>query len=272
MTEDELSNAGIRVEIEDPVAVVTIDRPARLNALTFATIRGLRVVAERLTADSRVVGIVITGAGRAFSAGLDAEDLSRATTDGAPTDLYDPSSPPALFSYLLSTPKPVIAAVNGVAAGGGFVLAMMCDLRFAADDASFTTVFAKRGLIAEHGTSWLLPRLVGTGRGLDLLWSGRRFDAAEALRLGFVERVMPKSELLGAARAYVVELAATVSPRSIAVMKAQVYRGLSMTFPDAMLDAYREMDRALPTPHAKEGVQSLLEKRPPRFPRWTGKD
>ena len=131
---------------------------------------------------------------------------------------------PALFGYLLRVPKPVIAAVNGVAAGGGFVLAMMSDLRFASAEATFTTAFSKRGLIAEHGTSWLLPRMVGTSRALDLLWSSRRFDAAEALRIGLVDRVVEPAQLMESACAYLRDLAANVSPRSIAVMKSQIYR------------------------------------------------
>ncbi len=172
-------------------------QPARKHECVspFEMVADIRRAVDRAAADENAVGIIITGTGRAFSAGLDTTDLARSTSGTAHSDI-ESSTPtddlPALFSYLLRIPKPVIAAVNGVAAGGGFVLAMMCDLRFASESASFTTVFSKRGLIAEHGTSYLLPRLVGTSRALDLLWSSRRFDAAEALRIGFVDRVVPE--------------------------------------------------------------------------------
>ncbi len=259
-------------EIEDSVALIRLNRPEKLNAFTFAMIDEIRSSVERAASDQRVVGIVITGTGRAFSAGLDAGDLQRSTREGAlePGPGASPEELPALFSYLLRVSKPIIAAVNGVAAGGGFVLAMMSDLRFASDAASFTTVFSKRGLIAEHGTSWLLPRMVGVSRALDLLWSSRRIDAREAFRVGLVDRVCEPARLLDEARAYIRDLAANVSPRSIAVIKSQVYRHLSEGLAPAIHDADRLMKQALEHPDAKEGVASLLEKRPPRFERWHG--
>ncbi|HKN00885.1 MAG TPA: enoyl-CoA hydratase-related protein [Candidatus Binataceae bacterium] len=264
--------SNVVTEIEDSVAIVRLDRPEKLNAFTFTMIEEIRSAVERAAAADRVVAIVITGTGRAFSAGLDAGDLQRSTRGGVPEADSSVSSDelPALFSYLLRVSKPVIAAVNGVAAGGGFVLAMMCDLRFAAEGASFTTVFSKRGLIAEHGTSWLLPRMIGVSRALDLLWSSRRVDAQEALRIGLVDRVVPAEKLLDEVRAYVRELAANVSPHAIAVIKSQVYRHLSEALAPAARDADALMKQALAHPDAKEGVASLLEKRPPRFERWHG--
>ena len=212
-------------EIDPPVAVVRLDRPDKLNVFTFRMVGDLRNAVDRAANDPGVFGIVITGAGRAFCAGLDAGDLTRSAAGTAPAaDALDEGELPALFSYLLRVPKPVIAAVNGVAAGGGMVLAMACDLRFGAETASFTTAFSRRGLVAEHLTSWLLPRQVGTSAALDLLWSSRRIDADEAFRLGFLDRVVAGEELMEAAAAYLRELAASVSPRSVAVMKEQVYR------------------------------------------------
>jgi len=259
-------------EIDDPVAIIRLNRPEKLNAFTFTMIEEIRSAIERAASDDRVVGIVLTGTGRAFSAGLDAGDLKRSTREGAPGPKGEVSAEelPALFSFILRVSKPVIAAVNGVTAGGGFVLAMMCDLRFASESASFTTVFSKRGLIAEHGTSWLLPRIVGVSRALDLLWSSRRIDAAEALRVGLVDRVISPDKLVDEAKAYVRDLAANVSPRSIAVIKSQVYRHLSEGMAPAIRDADLLMKQALEHPDAKEGVESLLEKRPPRFQRWHG--
>jgi enoyl-CoA hydratase/carnithine racemase len=265
---------NVVVDFEDSLAIVRLNRPERMNAFTYRMIADIRAAVDRAGADENVVGIIVTGTGRAFSAGLDTTDLARSTSGSANEDIDNSSARnddlPALFSYLLRVSKPIIAAINGVAAGGGFVLAMMCDLRFAADSASFTTAFSKRGLIAEHGTSYLLPRLVGTGRALDLLWSARRFDSAEALRIGFVDRVVPADRLLDEARAYIRDLAANVSPRSLAVIKAEVYGHLSLGMEAALRHADKIMRDSLTHPDATEGVASFVERRPPRFQRWKG--
>ncbi|HEY6420808.1 MAG TPA: enoyl-CoA hydratase-related protein [Candidatus Binataceae bacterium] len=275
--------ANVLLEVSDSVAVVRLDRPQKLNAFTFRMIAEIREAVERAACDESVVGIVVTGTGRAFSAGLDTSDLALSAAGARPgsaskTATSAERSPdrapdgelPALFSYLLQIPKPVIAAVNGVAAGGGFVLAMMCDLRFAAEGASFTTAFSKRGLIAEHGTSWILPRLVGVSRALDLLWSSRRFDATEAMRLGFVDRVVGGDRVVDEACTYLRDLAANVSPRSLAVIKEQIYRHLSQEMAPAIRESEQMMNQALAHPDAAEGVASFLERRAPRFKRWTG--
>jgi enoyl-CoA hydratase/carnithine racemase len=266
------SQREIVYDLEGAVARVRLNRPEKLNAFTFAMIDALREAVGRAAADERAAAIVITGTGRAFSAGLDLADLARSTREGLPASSGspEPDELPALFGYLLQVPKPVIAAVNGVAAGGGFLLAMMCDLRFAAAGASFTTAFSRRGLIAEHGTSWILPRLIGTSRVLDLLWSSRRIDAAEALRVGLVDRVVPEGRLLEEVDLYAGDLAANVSGRSLAVIKSQVYRGLSWPLEEACRDADRRMREALAHPDAKEGAASFAERRPPRFARWRG--
>jgi enoyl-CoA hydratase/carnithine racemase len=259
-------------EIEDSIALVRLNRPEKLNAFTFEMIAAIRAAIDRAAGDERAVAIVITGTGPAFSAGLDTGDLKRSASGATPEEpeTGDADELPALFGYLLRIPKPVIAAINGVAAGGGFVLAMMCDLRFASDDSSFTTAFSKRGLIAEHGTSWLLPRLVGTSSALDLLWSARRIDSDEALRIGFVDRVVPRARLLDEVRAYVRELAANVSPRSLAVIKSQIYRHWSLSMESALDDADQLMKQALGHPDAAEGVASFIERRSPRFQRYKG--
>lgn len=262
--------SNVVYELTDCAAIVRLNRPEKLNAFTLKMIDEIRAAVERAAADERAVGIIITGNGRGFSAGLDAADLARSASSGKSGSSTPPDELPALFSFLLRIPKPVIAAVNGVAAGGGFVLAMMCDLRFASADASFTTVFSKRGLIAEHGTSWLLPRMLGTSRALDLLWSSRRVDSAEALRIGLVDRVVPPERLLDETRAYIGDLAANVSPRSLAVMKSQIYRHWSLALEPAARDADALMSDALKHPDATEGVMSFVERRPPRFARLKG--
>lgn len=265
--------SNIAYEVEDAIAVVRLDRPEKLNAFTLQMIREIRTAVDRAADDERVTGIIITGTGRAFSAGLDTGDLARLAETGAlPSGPVDTRAeePPALFSYLRRIPKPTIAAVNGVAAGGGFLLAMMCDLRFVAEDASFTTAFSKRGLIAENGISWVLPRLVGPNRALDLLWSARRIDAQEAYRVGFADRLVTRERLLDEAKAYIRDLATNVSPYSVAVMKAQVYQDLSLPFDAACKEAYRLICEGLRHPDVKEGVASFLENRPPRFARGKG--
>ncbi len=269
-TPDEL----VTLDIDDPVAVVTLRRPDKLNAFTHPMLRALEQAVADAAADRRVVGIVITAEGRGFSAGLDADALAAASAAASAGDDEGGSTPPpsgdhrpGLFSYLLETPKPIIAAVNGVAAGGGFVLAAKCDLRFAAESASFVTVFSKRGLIAEHGLSYLLPRQVGLGDALDLLWSSRRLDAAEAKQLGFVQRVVGDGELLDAACDYVRTLAAEVSPASLADTKRLLYAHAGTSIDTAFEEADVATYEALERPDATEGVASLLERRAPDFDR-----
>ena len=263
----------VRYQIDDPVALITLCRPEQLNALTYPMLAAFRAAVRRAEADPAVVGIVVTGDGRGFCAGLDADVLKQTTAPGAARARDADGSTgevPGLFTYLLAVGKPVIAAVNGPAAGGGFVLAVMCDVRFASEAASFTTVFSKRGLIAEHGTSWILPRLLGAGRALDLLWSSRKVEAAEALRIGLVEDVVPAADLLARARRYIVELAEVASPGSLRDTKRLVYAHLGVGYPEALAEADRVQWEAIARPDAGEGAASLLERRPPRFERLGG--
>ncbi len=259
----------IELEIEDPVALIRLNRPDKLNAFTYHTLAEIRSAIDAAAADVRVVGIVITGNGRGFSAGLDSQVLADVTSRDAPPENSAPDSDelPGLFSYLLQVPKPVIAAVNGVAAGGGLILALMSDLRIASSAASFTTVFLKRGLISEHGSSWLLPRLVGVSRALDLLWMSDRIDAQTALDMGLVDRVVAPDDLLGAARDYIQRLAATSPPAAIAETKRLVYRHLGTGYEQALREAEVSQNRFVTAPDAAEGARALMEKRQPRFAR-----
>jgi enoyl-CoA hydratase/carnithine racemase len=261
----------ILVEVADPVATIRLNRPDKLNALTYPMLAELRRAIDAAAANPAVVGIVITGNGRGFCSGLDAAVLAQTTRGETPGGRGAESDEiPGLFTYLLAVPKPVIAAVNGVAAGGGFVLAAMCDLRIASSAASFTSIFTKRGLVAEHGTTWIVPRLVGVGRALDLLWTSRKLDAAEALRIGLVEYVVPAEQLESAATQYVKTLAETVSPATLADTKRMVYAHASMAYPDALRDVNEVQWRAVVRPDAIEGAKALLEKRTPRFARLGG--
>jgi enoyl-CoA hydratase/carnithine racemase len=260
--------SDIELEIDDPVALIHLNRPEKLNAFTHHTLREIRRAIDAAAADPRVVGIVITGNGRAFSAGLDLQVLTEINAQqAAPERAETPDALPGIFSYLLEVPKPVIAAVNGVAAGGGLILALMSDLRFASSEATFTTVFLKRGLIAEHGSSWLLPRLTGVSRALDLLWMSERIDAEEALAVGLVDRVTEPNALIDTACDYVSRLAATVPPAAMAETKRLVYRHLGTGYREALREAEQSQNRFVVSADAIEGARSFLEKRPPRFAR-----
>ncbi|SEB64806.1 Enoyl-CoA hydratase/carnithine racemase [Rhodococcus koreensis] len=254
-------------EVTDPVALITINRPKQRNAFRGQTMHELRHAVESAVADERVVGIVATGAGEGFCVGLDAANLVQAVKNGprSTSEATVGSEAPALFSYLRDVPKPVIAAVNGTCAGGGFVLAIMADLRFVAKSAAFHTVFSKRGLIAEHGTSWLLPRLIGVGRALDLLWSSRRVDAAEAASIGLADRVVDDDDLVDTAVSYIRDLAKSASPRSLSVSKELVYNHLDREWHEAAVDADVAMQNSVRSADFAECVASFVEHRPPRF-------
>lgn len=228
-----------------------------------------------------MVGIVLTGAGRGFSAGADigglqstasgerrdAEDLSIFDADPGNKAMGDNFK--VTFSYLLSISKPLIAAVNGPCAGLGFVWAALCDMRFVERQAKFTTAFVNRGLIAEHGSSWILPRLIGPARALDILWSGRKFTGDEAERLGLADRLCEEGESRGQAEDYIKMLAETAAPQSIKTIKAQVYRHLNMELGDAMRESNEWMAASLNADDFKEGVNSFVERRAPNFKRVT---
>ncbi len=269
----------IQYEVNDPVAVITLNRPEALNAITRRMQAELKHALAEAEADAAVVGIVLTGAGRGFCAGADIGGLQATASgqSGTPEDLsqYDaqPGNPDmgpnfqVTFSYLLSIRKPLIAAVNGACAGLGFVFACLCDMRFVERQAKFTSAFVNRGLIAEHGSSWILPRLLGASRALDLLWSGRKFTGEEAQQIGLADRLCETGEAKQQAIDYIKMLAATAAPESIKVVKAQVYRHLNMQLEEAMNETNEWMAASLKREDFKEGVDSYVEGRPPNFKR-----
>ena len=189
-------------------------------------------------------------------------DALAALSGGEGPELADPRRPQ---TFPLSVRKPIIAAINGACAGIGLVQALMCDIRFAVGGAKFTTAFARRGLVAEHGISWLLPRLVGHAHALDLLLSGRVFLAEEAERLGVVNAAVPAGEVRDRAVDYARDLAESCSPTSMAEMKEQVYLDMRRGLDEALEDADRRMTASFGRPDFGEGVQSFVERRPPRF-------
>jgi len=268
-----MSQAEVLSSVAGGIATVTLNRPDKLNAWTPQMEGELRAAMGAADADAAVRAIVLTGAGRGFCAGADMNVLAaiqggaRAATPQAapPHDMDRRADYQVRYGYFPSLSKPVIGAINGPCAGLGLVVALYCDLRFAADSAIFTTAFARRGLIAEHGISWMLPRLVGQTRALDLLLSARKVDAAEAYRIGLVDRVCPTDKLMDETLAYARDLAASVSPRSMAVIKRQLWETPFQTLAEATAVANHEMRASFASEDFKEGVAHFIEKRAPRF-------
>ncbi|HVV08169.1 enoyl-CoA hydratase-related protein [Amycolatopsis sp.] len=245
---------------DDGVAVITLNRPERRNGWNPELEARYFEILEVADADPRVRAAVLTGAGKAFCPGVDSARLDKLAGQGL--DVSGRRSPVRPWAFR----KPLIAAINGACAGMGLVQALLCDVRFAARGARFTTAFARRGLAGEFGITWLLPRLVGLERASDLLLSARVFDADEARELGMVSRVTEPGDLLPAARAYAADIAANCSPVSLALIRHQLRADLRNDFAEALGAAYRAMDVAASGPDFREGMDSFLAKRPPRFP------
>jgi len=278
-----MSYETILYDVDNYVATITLNRPDRMNAITKQLEDELLLAMQTAEQSDDVRAIIVTGAGRAFCAGADLSNLSAAAeTDWSTVDLAEfrkellPTRPredalddfQKTYSYFPAIGKPIIGAINGAAVGMGFVLPLFCDIRIASDKARFGTAFAQRGLIAEHGVSWILPRLVGVSHALDLLYSARLIDAPEALRMGLVSRVVPHDDLLDYVREYATLLATTVSPRSLRVIKKQVYGAMFCGLGEAIETANDEMILSFQCEDFKEGVAHFVEKRPPKF---TGK-
>jgi enoyl-CoA hydratase/carnithine racemase len=269
----------ILYRVEDPVAIITMNRPERLNAFTRTMLAEIRHAVAAAERDPRVVGIILTGAGRGFCAGMDMAALDEISASASLDGAEDPALAAApgdvamgpdfsiAYTYLLAVRKPVLAAVNGPCAGLGFCFAVLCDMRFVERQAKFSTAFAGRGLVAEHGVSWLLPRLIGASRSLDILWSARRFDGEEADKMGLADRLCETGTAVEQAREYIVNLSKSVSPASMMIIKQQVYRHLMVTLGPAMEETNRLMEESLGRPDFREGVRSFLEQREPAFKR-----
>lgn len=274
-----MANQETSYSVADRVATITLNRPDKLNAWTATMEQEVRAAMYEAERDPNVRVIVLTGAGRGFCAGADMsllndiaqqgiaartqEHFLRNTGNGQRENVRPDFQ--KKYSYFPSLQKPVIAAVNGPAVGLGFIISLYCDLRFASDAARFGTAFAKRGLIAEYGLAWLLPRLIGPANALDMLFSARLVDAAEALRMGLVNQVFPQAGFMDSVYAYAKDLAYNVSPRSMRVIKDQVYNAIFQTLAEAFETAEKEMVQSLQCEDFKEGVAHFLEKRAAAF-------
>ncbi len=242
----------VLLENRDGIGLVTLNRPERLNAWTGELENRYFDRLDECAADPDVKVIVVTGAGRGFCAGADMDMLQGIGAGEVNATGTARTTRPQWHTTTI--PKPVIAAINGACAGIGLVQALMADIRFAASGAKFTTAFARRGLIAEHGISWVLPKLVG-----------RVFLADEAARLGVVNDVIAREHLIDHTMAYASDMAANCSPASMAVMKRQVWDHYLLPLDDATRSSNELMKISLKADDFREGVQSFVQKRPPKF-------
>jgi enoyl-CoA hydratase/carnithine racemase len=250
------------------VALMTLNRPDRLNTWGGDIATAFYAGLDRAEEDPAVRVIVLTGRGKAFCAGAQLASMGNVsqaiekTDEGKLASLVGDRQP----QHLTTLCKPVIAAINGSCVGIGLTQALMCDVRFAAAGAKFAASFARRGLIAEYGVSWILPRLTGWGVALDLLLSGRTFLADEAAQLGLVKEVVPPEQLMTRAMAYAEDIAQNCSPASMAVIKRQAYGDAMREVADSSSRSEVLLQRSLQLPDVIEGITSFLEKRSPSFP------
>jgi enoyl-CoA hydratase/carnithine racemase len=276
-----MPNQETQYHVADRIATITLNRPDKLNAWTATMEHEVHSAMAAAESDENVRVIILTGAGRGFCAGADMSLLRTISEKGINPAQRAQAVQPAggiseglradfqrKYSYFPALSKPVIAAINGPVVGLGLLITLYCDLRFASDAARFSTAFARRGLVAEYGMAWMLPRLVGHANALDLLFSARMIDSAEALKIELVNQVYPQEGFPEKVREYTLDLASNVSPRSLRVIKRQVYDAMFQTLAESFEISEQEMLASLKSEDFKEGVAHFVEKRPPVF---TGK-
>lgn len=261
-----LDYTAIRYEVADRVVTITFDQPEVMNPMTTEMVTETIDALDRAGRDDDIAAIIITGAGRAFSAGGDVRQLGDSGTQ--PPTAFERRAwlrrTQRLILAIRSVEKPVLAAINGVAAGGGCDIALACDVRFMASSARIGEVFAKIGLFPGTGGTWLLPRAVGVEKALELIWSGDLIDAEEAQRIGLVGHVVAPEDLLAEVTSFAARLAAG-PPLAIALAKAAVYRGLDQDLAAAMDYASTAEAITLSSADHAEGIRAFREKRPPSF-------
>lgn len=263
--------------IDNQIATITLNRPHRMNAWTGRMHTEYRYVLEQANEDADVRAIVVTGSGRGFCVGADNQALEGHVEKGG----YDPGTPDKLaepgmgvrpefdasFAYHFGLTKPVIAAINGPAAGVGLVLACYADIRFAVPDVKFTTAHGKLNFPAEYGLSWLLPRMIGLTSANDLLLTSRIFTSNEAFEMGMINRLIEPDQLMPETMSYVTNMIETVSPGSLRETKLQIYSDLHRDAASAVKDSEQILERMSREADYKEGVEAYLQKRKPN---WTG--
>lgn len=256
----------LHYSVAQRVALLTIQRPERMNAWTPTLEAELRGALQRAEQDDEVRCVVLTGAGRAFCAGMDMEVLRTAGARPAAVATAPASDEDGAqrYGYIGQLDKPLIAAINGAAAGVGLCIALYCDIRYVAAGAKITAPYARRGLVAEHGIAWLLPRLIGPMHAADLLLTGRTLAAEEADRMGLA-RLLPAEGFLDTVLERARELANAASPRSTRIIKRQLREARYQTLGEATRVADREIAACRDTADFREGVQHFLDKRAPNF-------
>ena len=264
-----------RYEVEGGIATVRLHRPERMNAWTGRMHTEYRWLMAQADADPAVGAVIVTGEGRAFCAGADAKALEGHVAKGG----YDPGTPEdiarpgygvreefdAFFAWHFGLTKPVVAAINGPAAGVGFALACYCDLRFAVPGAKLTTAHGPLGLPAEYGLSWLLPRMIGLTHANDLLLSSRKFLTDEALALGLLNELCEPDALLPRVREYLAGVLARVAPSSLTATRRQIYTDLHRSAAEAVVDSERRLEEMMRGDDYREGVAAFVERRPPKW-------
>lgn len=264
-------------EVNDAIATIWLSRAHRMNAWTGRLHTEYRHLLAQADADDEVKAIVVSGRGRGFCVGGDSEALQGHSERGGydPGTTRDIATPGygtaeefnAAFAYHFGLRKPIVAAMNGPAAGVGLALACFTDLRFAVSGVKFTTAHGKLNLPAEYGLSWMLPRIMGLGRANDILLTSRVFTSDEALELGFVNQLFAAEELMSRTYDYVKQLIATVSPNSLRQTRWQIYRDLHRDVASAVRDSEALLDQMMTEEDYQEGVAAFIAKRPPE---WKG--
>jgi len=251
----------LTLEVADRVATLTVNRPDKLNALNDATIAELGHAIDEIRIDDSVGGVILTGAGRAFIAGADISELSGQTPVLGKARARAGQD---VFRRFETCPKPVIAAVNGFALGGGCELAMACHVRIASDAAKFGQPESKLGILPGYGGSERLPRLVGKGRAMQLLMTGEMIDAAEAYRIGLVNKVVPAADLMTTTREMMKTILAN-GPLAVALCIEAIDRGLEMSLEEGLILEANHFGLLAATDDMREGMRAFLEKRAPAF-------
>ncbi|MFL5527017.1 MAG: enoyl-CoA hydratase-related protein, partial [Gemmatimonadaceae bacterium] len=251
----------LTLEVADRVATLTVNRPDKLNALNDATIAELGTAIDQIRVDDAIGGVILTGAGRAFVAGADISELSSQSPVLAKARSRAGQD---VFRRFETCPKPVIAAVNGFALGGGCELAMSCHVRIASDAAKFGQPESKLGILPGYGGSQRLARLVGKGRAMQLLMTGEMIDAAEAYRIGLVNKVMPAAQLMSEAQSMMKTILAN-GPLAVALCIEAIDRGLEMSLEEGLILEANHFGLLAATDDMREGMRAFLEKRAPAF-------
>ncbi|MGH6956845.1 MAG: enoyl-CoA hydratase/isomerase family protein [Caulobacteraceae bacterium] len=272
---DDLGRTGTRVaeaevlyESADHVATITLNRPERMNTISGPMLRQLTERLLEADADRDVRVVVLTGTGRAFCAGLDLSEVTRAPSAGSitsgasnATDLDLRNTPPTV---LFNMGKPTICALNGSAAGYGMDTALGCDIRLMAEGAKLAAAFTKRGIVPESGGTWLLPRLIGWSKAAELIFTGRTLTAAECVEMGLASAAVPAAELASAARALALEIAAN-APLAVQASKKMMRMGLGESFNDHVHHVFLQLLPLMRSQDAGEGMRAFMEKRPAKF-------